>query len=221
MKKTYLGCSIVIIMILLSGFTYTEASSTDTSKINEIKQKITDMKLKATEEKGQAKAKLTSTSADPKNSKLENKSEAEVRIGKKLDAQKLKVADVFEKAIKNLKDLILRIESRMAKMESSNINVSAPRSLLETAKTKLTLAETELVNLENLLVQDVPTSTSTKYAQRKTMLQNIKTQSEKTKTAIKNAHKSVVEVVVSLKLGQLKENDHASTTEAGSTSTNN
>jgi hypothetical protein len=106
-------------------------------------------------------------------------------------------------------------------MALNNINVSSSTALLDIAKTKVTLAETELTNLENLLAQDIPvTGTSTsKNAERKAILKQINTQSEKTKTAIKAAHKSIVDVIVSLKPGQLKEKKATSTLETNQTST--
>ncbi|MFA5651761.1 MAG: hypothetical protein WC933_00125 [Candidatus Paceibacterota bacterium] len=218
MKKTYLLSSIIILTILLSRVASAEIYSTTT--IDAIKQTIINIKQQATEQKEILKEQIASGTA---NTQQELKSSIEIRIGKKLDTQKLKIANVFENSIQNLKDLISRIESRISKMEASNIDVSASKNLLDIAKINVTLAETELTNLAKLLVQEVPSfSTSTiKNTERRIILKNINSQSEKTKSAIKTAHKSIIETVASLKVGLLKEKEAASTSDTVSTSTNN
>jgi hypothetical protein len=220
--KKYLLYSTLALTLLLSGIAHAELYSTSTNKINELKQKITNIKEKTREDQTKIKTKLASTTVIIKNVKEESKSSTETRTSKKLDSQKAKIADVFEKTIQNIKDLVLRTESRMSKMESANIDILSAKTLLETAKTKLANAETELVNLENLLAENLPSvSTSTsKDKTRKTMLTNIKLQSEKTKSSIKNAHECVVRVIASLKKGLMK-NESTSTPVINSTSTQN
>jgi hypothetical protein len=222
MKKIHLLLPIFILILLLSGIVRAKATSTDTNIINEIKQKIIDIKQQSAEQKEKIKTELASTTAELKNARQELKNTVEIKIGKKLDAQKIKIANVFENSMQNLKDLITRIESRISKIESENINISTPKTLLETAKANLVLAETELTNLENLLASDLPTiSTSTsKNNIRKTILKNINLQSEKTKSAIKTAHKSIVVVVASLKKGLMKEKNSTSTSQAATTTNN-
>jgi len=209
--KKYLLSSIVLATIL-SGIALADVpTSSGIDKISELKQKITDIKQQTVNARAKIKAELSSTTENLKNVRQELKSLAEIRINKKLDDQKNKVADVFEKAIQNLKDLISKIESRLSKMVVNNVDVSSSNSLLDNAKNKVTLAETELTNLENLLTQDIPAaSTSTKNTERKTILKNIKTQSEKTKSAIKLAHKSIVNVIASLKVGLMKKSESSS-----------
>ncbi len=212
MKKTHLICSIIVSIFVFTGTAFAETSS-NVSRISEIKQKITDLKQKNLEDKAKIKMEIASTTANIKIVKQELKSAVESRIGKKLDEKKNKVADGFEKSIQNLKDLVLRIESRISKMELNNTDVSSPKLILEIVNSDLALAETELVNLENLLTQDIPTATSTKKIDRKNLLQKIKDQSEKTKLAIKTAHNVIVDVINSLKPGQLKEKSSTSTLE--------
>ncbi len=214
---------ILILSILLSGVAFAENTSTSKGIFDTFKQKISEVKQKATEDKAIIKAQVASTTASIKKAKEELKSAIELRIGKKLDTQKLKIVNVFENSIQNLKDVVTRIESRLVKISVTNIsNVSSSKLLLDTAKGQLALAETELTTLANLLASDIlVNSTSTiKNTERKTLLQSIKTQSDKTKTAIKLAHESIVKVVASLKLGQPEKNNSTST-RAISTSTNN
>ncbi len=215
-KKIYLLSFISALTILLSGVVFASVPPTNNAgKISDLKQKITDVKQQSAEEKARIKENIASTTANIKNVRQELKNAIEIKIGKKLDEKKIKIADGFEKVIQNLKDLIARIESRISKMELSGTNVSSSKTLLATAKTKIILAETELTNLENFLAEDIPpVSTSTnKNTQRKTVLQQIKTQSEKTKSAIKVAQKSIIDVIVSLKPGLMKKNNSTSTSE--------
>lgn len=210
MKKTYLLSSIFILTILLSSVAYAEVTSTTTT-LSDLRQKILDAKQRVAEEKDSIIAKISSSTEGVRIIRQEIKDAVEARIGKRLAGQKMKVAEVFEKAIQNLKDLILRIESRMTKMESGGIDISASKVLLETAKAKLALSETELANLENMLTNEIPTATSTKNIERKDKLAKIKAQSEKTKISIKVTHKSIVDVIESLKAGFLKEKKATST----------
>ena len=207
--KKYLLPSIMLTSLLFSGIAFAEVSSSTKNKINETRQKIEDIKQKAQEDINKIKSEL--------------KNAIEIKIGKKLDEQKIKIADQFEKTMQTLNDLVVRIESRIAKMDAISTDTSIPKALLVTAKTNVSLAATELTNLENLLAQNIPAvSTSTvKNTERKLVLKKINLQSEKTKTAIKTARASIIKVVESLKIGQLKEKNSTSTQQTESTSTNN
>ena len=207
--KKYLLPSIILVSLLFSGIAFAEVSSSTKNKINETRQKIEDIKQKAQEDINKIKSEL--------------KNAIEIKIGKKLDEQKIKIADQFEKTMQTLNDLVVRIESRIAKMDAISTDTSIPKALLVTAKTNVSLAATELTNLENLLAQNIPAvSTSTvKNTERKLVLKKINLQSEKTKTAIKTARSSIIKVVESLKVGQDKEKNSTPTKQTESTSTNN
>lgn len=222
MRKTFLSCFVTFLAIFLSGIAHAEISSGGINKINELKQKIVDIKQKNIENKTKLKATISSTT-EIKEVEQKLKNNIEIKIGKELDEQKIKIADVFEKAIQNLKDLTARIDSRISKMESENIDTLSSKLLFETAKVKLTAAETELTNLENILAEDLSAaSTSTpKNNTRKIILKNIKSQSEKTKSSIKAAHKSIINVVTSLKKGLMKKINSTSTIQTTSTTTIN
>ncbi len=207
--KKYLLPSIMLTSLLFSGIAFAEVSSSTKNKISETRQKIEDIKQKAQEDINKIKSEL--------------KNAIEIKIGKKLDEQKIKIADQFEKTMQTLNDLVVRIESRIAKMDASSVDTSIPKALLVAAKTNISLAATELTNLENLLAQNIPAvSTSTvKNTERKLVLKKINLQSEKTKTAIKTARSSIIKVVESLKVGQDKEKNSTPTKQTESTSTNN
>ncbi len=214
MNKKRLFSTIFILSLLLSGTALAQENATRTLKINELKEKVQEKRL-------EAKERLASTTEKLKKAKEDSRKEAELRIGKKLDERKTKIANAFEKAIENLKDLADRVESRILKMESENINTTSARSLLTEARTKLALAETELLNLENLLLNEVPanSTSTTRNDARKAIIKSLNLQSEKTKSAIKVAHRSIVEVITSLKRGLMKEKNSTSTESVSTTST--
>ena len=209
MMKKYLLPAVIVLTFLCSGVAFAEVSSSTQNKINEAKQKIEDIKQKAKEDINKVKSEL--------------KNEIEIKIGKKLDDQKIKIADQFEKTIQSLKDLVVRIESRISKMEADGINASTSKILLETAKTKIAFAETEVTSLENLLAQDIPavSTSTTKNIERKTILKNINLQNNKTKNSIKTADAVIIRVVESLKKDQTEKSTSTSTSETNSNSTNN
>ena len=210
MKKKYL---LPFVLALLFSWTMgARASSVSENKITDAKQQIINIKEKVANDKVQIKTEIASSTAEIKNIKQEFKSAAETRINKKLNEQKIKISDTFEKAIQNEKDLISRIDSRISKMAAENIDTASSTNLLEATKVKLASAETELGNLENLLALDIPTATSTQSSERKVILQNIKIQSQKTKTAIKTAHSAIIEVIASLKQGLMKQNSTSTIT---------
>jgi exonuclease VII small subunit len=215
MKKVCTLFMTLILTISLSGVA--EAQNSSSTNRSEVKQKITDIRQQAAEEKAQIKAEIASTTANAKNLRQELKDAVEIKIGKKLDAQKLKIANEFENAINNLQSLVTRIESRIAKMNADGTDTTKANLLLETAKTKITLATTEVTNLENILAQQMPSSTSTsQVSQRKAILKTINAESNKTKLAIKTAQKAIIGVVNSLKPG-LQKTKSSTSTEATST----
>ncbi len=140
----------------------------------------------------------------------------------KVDAKRMGVAREFEVAIRNLNSLSARVESRIVRLEAQGANMSASRILLTTAKANIVLAQNEVTNLENLLV-----ATSTSTSTKKSIMAGIRAEAKQAREAVKTAHKSLVQVIVSLKPGQNmasstkehgeNDNEHSTT----STSTNN
>lgn len=222
MKKNYLLFPIFVLTLFTYSIVFAEVSTTSQNKSIEARKEMVDQKQKALEERAEVKAKIASTTERLKEKREELKSAAELRIGKKLEERKAKIAEAFEKALENLKSLIEKTGSRISKMEAESINVAEAKLLLETAKAKFAIAETGLTNLENLLTNDVPAnSTGTeRNAERKNILRSLNTQSEKTKAAIKATHKATVDVINSLKRGLMKNKNSSSTKQEVSTTTN-
>ena len=208
MKKLLL--SSVLLLALSSGAVFASTSASSTVKPG----------IKVLERVQNIKDKIASTSERVKNLEKEVKTDIEKRIGKKLDEQRTRIANGFEEAIKNLNKLADKVDALIAKIESRGKDMSASKALLADARTKITVANTELTTLENALAQSTSTST------RKAILKQVKDQSEKTKAAIKAAHKAIVNTITSLKPGlrddnkNAKENNSTSSTSSNSTSSN-
>jgi len=208
----------IILTLVLSALIIPAISSAQNStssikdRIGEIKQQRDELKNKINQEKESIKIERASTTEIIKNKRQEIKSEIEQRIGKKLDEKRTNIANKFEEAIKNLKDLLARVETKITKVESRNPNATSTIGLLVTAKENVTLAETALTTLKNKLAETISTSTKKAY------LAGVKSQSDKTKETIKTAHKSIIDIIESLKPGLLKER---ATSTKESTSTNN
>ena len=209
--KKYLLSSIVL-TLLLSGVVYAETSSANSNVIGNLRQKNTDVKQNMQETRASAKSEIASSASEIKTIRQEIKDAIEIRIGKKLDEQKTKIANNFENAVRNEKDLIMRTQSRIYQISLQGVDVASSSAFLEKAKTQVSLAETELAKLENLLVQNVPSATSTSKTERSALLQSIKAQSEKTKTALKTAHATIVDVIASLKKGLMKKESTSTST---------
>ena len=200
--------STVILSIIILPTIGLAATSTNPIKnrLGEIKQQREELKNKIEIEKENIKRERASTTEDIKNKRQEIKSEIEQRIGKKLDEKRTNIANRFEEAIKNLNNLVTRIETKITKIDGNTTVSSSTKVLLETAKTNVILAENELKILENKLAETVATSTKKAY------LASIKIQSEKTKETIKTAHESIVDTIESLKPGLLKDKIRATST---------
>lgn len=210
--------SIIVLSAMIIPAVGLAATSTDPikDKLGEIKQQREDLKNKIGLEKENIKKERASTTEDIKNKRQEIKSEIEKRIGKKLDEKRTNIANRFEEAIKNLNNLVTRIETRITKVEGKNTVTTSTKDLLASAKLNIILAENELTILENKLAEPIATSTKKAY------LASVKVQSDKTKESIKIAHESIVNTIESLKPGLLKDKIRATSTKesASGTSTN-
>jgi|GEM_PF-3729282 len=206
MKKIYLASSILL-LALSSGVAYADTSSSSTSSTTR-----EAIKERAAEKIQELKNRIASTSAQIKDVRKEARTEIENKIGKKLDKEREKIANAFEEAIKNLNKLADRVDGFMTKLEAKGNDLSSQRTLLADAKSKITIADTELTTLENMLASTTATTT------RKALLKQIKVESGKVKADIKAAHKAIVAVITSLKPGREQEKVTSTSTVSTSTS---
>ncbi len=191
MKKTLI--ILALVSILIPSFSMAEESTTTKQKIEQIKEKRESIKDKIRKEKEEIeKFKSTTSSIELKE---KTKDIIEQRIGKKFDEKRIKIASGFEEVIENLKNLLTRVETRISNIENKNTISTTTKELVSKARNDILLAEEELTIFENKL--SITTSSSTK----KTYLEDLKTQSEKTKKLMKIAHKTIVDIINSLKPG--------------------
>lgn len=92
-----------------------------------------------------------------------------------------------------------RISSRLDKFQEKGVDVTNPRELLETAKTKITDAKAAVENAKNKIEEIMNSG-----GDAKTIFQQIKDELNKVKQAIKDAHSALVDVIVALKPGLIK-----------------
>jgi hypothetical protein len=189
MKK---AITIAILLSVLIPFTSNaQESITIKQRFEQIKEKRENIKEKIELEKEKIEREKATTSIALKE-KIKNN--IEQKLGKKLDEKRLQIAVGFEEVVENLKNLLSRVEERITKIEEKNSVSSTTKDLVATAKDNILLAEEELNTFEAKL--SATTSTNTK----KVFLDDLKTQSEKTKEIIKTAHKTIVDIINSLKL---------------------
>jgi hypothetical protein len=156
------------------------------------------------------KKEIVKTQAKEIKEKLKNQKED---IKNKIENKKEKILKSFEVAIKNLESLLVRINSRISKIEASSVDMSKIKILVASSTNAISLAKIEYNKLADMIPENMSTSTS----ERKVLLEKIKTQSENTKIAIKNAHASVVNIITSLKVGLEKNKWQNSTSTATTT----
>jgi len=179
------------------------------AKINSIKQGQDAAQIKYLGQKQQMEAAATSSikeNDENASSTQEIRDAIEKKIGRPLDNDRMKIAQDFESALKNLNDLIQRIDSRMTKMQTAGADVSSSSALFDTTKTNVDISLNNLTNLEKSLGE--PTATST----RKAILARIKTQSDKTKSSLETAYRSIMSLIDSLKQVSLNTEPSASST---------
>lgn len=179
------------------------------AKIDTIKQQQDAEQAKYSEQKQQIEENFSSSTtenySDSSSTKIRN--EIENKIGKPLDADRMKVAEGFENAIASLNNLMERIGSRIGKMQAAGAGVSSSSALFETIKKNIALSENNLTDLENELAQ--PTSTST----RNTILTRIKIESNAAKASVEMSYKSIMNLI-----NELKQESETISTSASATS---
>jgi hypothetical protein len=99
----------------------------------------------------------TSTKLFKREAKMEMKKKMELR---KFEERKAALVRELTKAIEKMKEIVTRIEERIAKAESSGRNMTEPKTLLVTAKQKLVKAEADVLAFKNLTSTSTPTTTA-------------------------------------------------------------
>jgi hypothetical protein len=108
-------------------------------------------------------------------------------------------------AIQNLTDLRKRISSRIEKDKLAGKDISSVSELLKVADTKLSLAKDAVKAVQNYVpttkdqtVNTDTTNTQTASSTKLINLDQVRTLVDKARSAIKDAHKALVDVVVAI-----------------------
>lgn len=129
----------------------------------------------------------------------EIKAQVQNRIHERLlNLQEMTMAR-FEAGINRLNILADRIESRIAKIEAEEIDMTESRELLASARIKINEASELMLKIE--------VDSEANYEDKTEILESFKglqTQIQETRRAVVSAHSALIDVVVSIKPGQAR-----------------
>jgi hypothetical protein len=160
------------------------------------KEKIQEIKLNAKDEKGKIKD--------------ERRQEAEKQIAGHIS----KMTERFNAAVKRLDVLIMRLESRIAKVKAAGKDTSVADPLIADAKANITQAELDIAKIPGLVTTSLQASTTLVGK-----FNDLKNLSDTINKELRTAHKDLEKAIGALKglrLGELEGNDdrkNASSTE--------
>lgn len=181
------------------------------AKRETMKADIDAKKDEINEKKDTIKAQIEERKQNIKSEVEERRSNAVGVIKERIGTFTQNVIKRFNAAIERLDTLTERIDSRIAKIEADGGDTTKAKELMAVAKTQLETAKvsTSGVELEVETLISVEASTT---AEIRDEFDSLKDQIEKAKGDIKKAHASLIEVINSLKKGQLRATTTASTT---------
>jgi hypothetical protein len=163
-----------------------------------IKEKIasstTNIKIQRADaiEKASQKERLQERKATIDLQRSEMKRSLEARVNKQFDDVRKKIARGYDRVIKNLINLVERIESRITKIESTGIDVSVSKDLLIIAETDIAVADTEITILAELLTKEISSEN------RREIITELREQADKTRKALQTARISILDTIKSL-----------------------
>lgn len=215
MRKTkFLVLTILAVVLMLPVSSFAD-SATSSNNRETIKNEIENKKEALKQEMEQKKEAV-------KNSVGEIRQNATDKITERVNQFVEKMIERFNAATNRLDLLVKRIESRITKIESKNIDESKAKELLATAKIKIEAAKSSisLVTFQtNITSAAASTTASTTAAAIKNAFKITKTQIEKAKQDLKDAHAALIDVVNSLKPGDNKLKSSSSTASSSAATT--
>ena len=164
----------------------------------------------STEARLKAKADLETRKDAIKDSVQELRDNAVAKMNSAMSKLLMKIGERFQAAVARLQKLSDRIDSRIAKMEAENIDVTKAKSLLVTAKAKIEIAKissSKIASSTPLLASTTATTTDalkTEYAKFRAII-------SAAKNDLKTAHSALIDVVKNLKPGFNKSRTATST----------
>lgn len=209
MKKTYsfIAFGVLFSIILPTGYTFAETSSTTRLERIETRQENRIQKLEDREERiEENKARIASTT----ETRINKANERAGEIAKKRSEM---ITDRYSNAISQLEKTAGKISTHINKLQAKGLDMTTAKASLALAETKIATAKTALTTLQTYIDGQQVTAKN-----RVSVMKSIRSQAESTlKTNIKDAHTNLVNVLNSLK-GQLgkKENKVATSTASSS-----
>ena len=177
---------------------------------------VKDIKDKMMEKKENIKERIASSTEEMRNKMEERKNQAEKRKDEMRDKIRERISNFMDNMIKRynaaigrLDKLATRIDSRIKKLEAEGIDETVSKDLLVTAKAKIEIAKISVSTIAN-----VASTTTASTTDLKTSFPGLKSALEKAKKDIMAAHRALIDVVKNIKPGRNKDDKHATTTPA-------
>jgi hypothetical protein len=216
MKNKLLLSAVVISLSILPIISFAETNADASSTKVNIENRGT-IKSDIEAKKEALKKEIETKKDSLKNAVAERRQNATDKIRDRVNQFTQTVIERFDATVGRMGKLADRIDSRIAKIEAKNIDVSKAKALMVIAKTKIETAKASIA-LITIPTNVASSAASTTLASIKEDFKVSKTQMDKAKEDIKAAHAALVDVVNSLKPGDNKMKSSA-TTAATSTST--
>ncbi len=206
MKKNIFNIVLLAVIVFFPFVSFAQNTLEEKNREREqIREEANEQKEEALQKRETIREELQAKKEAVMNSVEERRQNTIERVQERLDQFVANVIKRFEAAVERLSTLSKRIESRIAKLKSENIDVGESEKLLTEAKSKIEIAKTNIskivitvdgeINIESL----------------KTAFRETRKQIESVKSDIKSAHAALVDVIESLKQGQAKLDEKTST----------
>ncbi|KKP56434.1 MAG: hypothetical protein UR80_C0003G0012 [Parcubacteria group bacterium GW2011_GWB1_35_5] len=190
---------------------------------NRVEERKEGLKNKIEERREELKQNLEQKREEIKNRVEERRQNTTDQITERVNKFISKIIERFSTAANRLDILVIRIESRIEKIEARDIDVTEANDLLVIAKTKIETAKTSISLIA--LPEIIDPAASTTASAIKEAFETTKTQIEQAKKDLKAAHAALVEVIKSLKPGDNKlreiENDESEDDSTATTTDDN
>src|SRR3989344_4298661 len=169
---------------------------------NRTEEERESLKNRIEERREELKQNLEERREELKNEIEERKQNATDKITERVNQFVTKIIERFNTAANRLDILVIRIESRIEKIEARDIDTTEAKGLLVIAKEKIDTAKTSisLITLPEI-TEDTASTTASSI---KKAFETTKIQIEQAKKDLKAAHTALVDVINSLKPGNNK-----------------
>ena len=215
-------------LIALPNLSLAESNYSDTEAAREASEYNAEQKRETIKDEIEAKKEALEQEMEQNREEIKNRVEERRQnttdqITERVNKFISKIIERFSTAANRLDILVIRIESRIEKIEARDIDVTEANDLLVIAKTKIETAKTSISLIA--LPEIIDPAASTTASAIKEAFETTKTQIEQAKKDLKAAHAALVEVIKSLKPGDNKlreiENDESEDDSTATTTDDN